>query len=61
LAAGPLSLGAAPDGSLICNPSNGMVNHNLAHVLVFPVALTLAQIKALHNLLGYQYGLATVA
>jgi hypothetical protein len=61
LATGPLSLGAAPDGSLICNPSNGMANQNLAHVLVFATALTLVQIKALHNLLGYQYGLATVA
>jgi hypothetical protein len=58
--AGPAALGAATDGSSICNPSNTMPNCKLAHALVFPGALSLAQIKALHNLLGYQYGLAIV-
>jgi len=61
LVAGPLVLGAAPNGALIANPSNAMANCNLAHVLVFAGNLTLAQIKAVHNLLGYQYGLATVS
>jgi hypothetical protein len=31
-----------------------------AHPMVFGAALTLAQVKALHNLFAYQYGLATV-
>lgn len=57
---GPAVLGALSDGSLISNPANGMVNCKIAHVLMFPGALTLAQIKALHNLLGYQYGLSIV-
>ena len=57
---GPAALGANLDGTNICNPGNAMTNCNAAHVLLFPSALTLAQIKAVHNLLGYQYGLATV-
>jgi hypothetical protein len=52
--AGPLSLGAALDGTLKCTGS-------VAHVLAFASVLTLAQIKAVHNLLGYQYGLSTVS
>lgn len=51
--AGPASLGAAVDGSL-------KTSGNMAHVLVFAGQLTFAQVKAVHNLLGYQYGLATV-
>lgn len=51
--AGPLSLGAAIDGTL-------KTTGNVAHVLVFAAQLTFAQVKAVHNLLGYQYGLATV-
>lgn len=51
--AGPLSLGAAVDGTLKCTG-------NVAHVLVFAAELSFAQVKAVHNLLGYQYGLSTV-
>lgn len=51
--AGPAALGAAIDGTLKCNG-------NVAHVLVFAAQLTQNQVKAVHNLLGYQYGLATV-
>lgn len=51
--AGPISLGAAVDGSLI-------TTGNVAHILVFAATLSFAQVKAVHNLLGYQYGLATV-
>lgn len=61
LTAGSLSFGAAIDGTLKANPGGGMTNNSLAHVLVFSGALTLPQIKNVHNLLGYQYGLATVA
>jgi len=52
--AGPATLGAAIDGTLKSTA-------NLAHVLVWAAELTAAQVKAVHNLLGYQYGLATVA
>ncbi len=61
LTAGPIALGASPSGTLIANPSAAMANANLAHAIVIPAALTLAQIKAVHNLLGYQYGLSIVA
>lgn len=50
---GPVSLGAAPDGTLL-------TTGNVAHVMAFASVLSTAQIKAVHNLLGYQYGLATV-
>jgi hypothetical protein len=50
--AGPAALGAAIDGTL-------KVTGDLAHVFYFAAALTLAQLKALHNLFAYQYGLAT--
>lgn len=52
--AGPATLGAAIDGTL-------KVTGDLAHVIFFAATLTLAQIKALHNLFAYQYGMATVA
>jgi hypothetical protein len=53
--AGVASLGAAPNGTLkILNGTS------VAHVLVFPAALEDAAIEALHNLLGYQYGIAEV-
>lgn len=48
------TIGAEADGS---NKHTGQMNH----VLVFPAALTLAQVKAVHNLLCYQFGLAQVA
>lgn len=51
---GPVSLGAALDGTLL-------TTGNVAHVMAFNAVLTLSQIKAVHNLLGYQYGLATVS
>jgi len=60
LTAGPAVMGGAFDGSSLLNPSNAMTNCQLANVIVFAGALTLAQIKLLHNLLGYQYGLAVV-
>lgn len=34
---------------------------NLNHMMLVPAAMTLAQVKAVHNLVGYQYGIATVA
>jgi hypothetical protein len=52
--AGPVALGAAVDGTL-------KTAGDVAQVLVFSAALTSAQVKALHNLLGYQYGLSVVA
>lgn len=54
---GPLVLGANFDGTSPANPGNAMANADLAHVLYFPGQLSDAQIKAVHNLLGYQYGL----
>jgi hypothetical protein len=57
-AVGPASVGAAPDGSLTNGASDS--SNNLAHVMAFAGALSLAQIKAVHNLVGYQYGLAVV-
>lgn len=53
--AGPLVLNAEPDGT-----DNDTV-HKYGQVLVFAAALTLAQVKAVHNLFCAQYGLATVA
>lgn len=38
---------------------NTYANH--AHPMIFGAALTLAQVKALHNLFAHQYGLSTVA
>jgi hypothetical protein len=61
LTVGPVSVGAAIGGTMICNPSNAMVNANVNHPMCFAGALTLAQVKALHNLFAHQYGLATVA
>jgi hypothetical protein len=51
--AGPASIGAASDGTA---GYSGYV----AQILVFNAALTTTQIKALHNLFAYQYGLALV-
>jgi hypothetical protein len=59
LTAGPLSIGAAPDGSALCN-STGAVAGYAGHLMAFNAELTLAQVKALHNLVGYQQGLSTV-
>ena len=53
--AGPLTINAEPDGT------DGDTEHLIAHVLVFPALLTLTQIKAVHNLLGPQLGLAPVS
>lgn len=60
LTAGPVALQAAPDGTLKANPSGSATNSNVAHAMGWSSALTLAQVKALHNLFGYQYGLAIV-
>lgn len=51
--AGRCSLGAAVDATL-------KTSGNVAQVLVFAAQLSFAQVKAVHNLLGYQYGLSTV-
>lgn len=51
---GPVTLGAASDGSL---PATGAY---IAHAMAFPTMLGLPSIKILHNLLGYQFGLAIV-
>jgi hypothetical protein len=53
LTAGPAALGAAIDGTL-------KLDGKIAHLLAFNTALSLAQIKAIHNLLAYQYGMALV-
>jgi len=53
LTVGPAAIGAAGDGTL-------KTTGNVAHVMLFAAALTLAQVKAVHNLLGYQYGLSLV-
>lgn len=53
--AGSASLGAAIDGTLKCNTADE------AHLMIFSSALSLAQIKALHNLFAHQYGMSTVA
>lgn len=53
--AGPLTLNAEPDGT------DGDTVHKIGAVLVFAAELTLAQVKAVHNLFCPHYGLATVA
>lgn len=52
---GPLTINAEPDGT------DGDTVHKIGAVLVFPAALTLAQVKSVHNLFCAHYGLATVA
>lgn len=49
--------------SVFCDPAYAhlALGGNLNHMMIFPAALSLAQIKAVHNLIGYQYGLATVS
>ena len=56
------SIGSARPINLLAGGAGGSqpFSGQLAHYIAFPVALTLAQVKAVHNLLGYQYGLATV-
>lgn len=53
--AGPLVINAEPDGT------DGDTVQKFGAVLVFPAALTLAQIKAVHNLFCGHYGVATVS
>lgn len=55
LVQGRVTTGAALDGTL----QNQF--DSFTHCMALPGALTLAQVKSLHNLLGYQFGLATVA
>ncbi len=57
-AAGPAFMAANPLGGSI---EPGATDCRIAHAMVFAAKLPLAQVKALHNLLGYQYGLATVS
>lgn len=57
---GPFVIGADPAGANILNPSNGMANCALDHILLFPAALSAAQIKAVHNLLAPYYSIALV-
>lgn len=56
-APGKFSVGAAPDGTMICNPSNAMANANIGTVLLFAATLTADQVAAVHNLFAYQYGI----
>lgn len=58
--AGPASFGANTDGSRLLNSADAVDVCFTSHVLLFAHRMTLAQVKALHNLLGYQYGLAVV-
>lgn len=53
--AGPLVLNAEPDGT------DGDTVHKIGAVLVFAAELTLAQVKAVHNLFCPHYGLSTVS
>lgn len=53
--AGPLVINAEPDGT------DGDTVHKIGTVLVFAAELTLAQVKAVHNLFCPHYGLSTVA
>lgn len=55
LTPGRFSIGAAPDSSM------RMAQCASCHFLLFAGALNLTQIKAVHNLLGYQFNLATVS
>jgi hypothetical protein len=55
LTAGPASVLASPSGTL--KAGTGL---DIAHAAYIPAECSLAQIKALHNLLAYQYGLAEV-
>ena len=43
------------------NLGNAASDLQVNHILAFNAELTLAQVKALHNLLGYQYGLSAVS
>lgn len=57
------SLGAAPAASLLASPGGTLIAASGAlvhHAMAIPAALNLSQVKALHNLLGYQAGLASV-
>jgi hypothetical protein len=54
---GPAALGAWSDGS---DKTESGKDGRIAHALVFPVDLTLAQIKAVHNLFCGQFGLSQV-
>lgn len=53
--AGPLVINAEPDGT------DGDTVHKIGAVIIVPAALTLAQVKAVHNLFCGHYGVATVA
>ncbi|MDX1951516.1 MAG: LamG-like jellyroll fold domain-containing protein [Verrucomicrobiota bacterium] len=57
---GRLAFHAAMDGTLKANAAGTMAACDTQHAMLFNTALTLAQVKALHNMVGYQYGLATV-
>ncbi len=56
--AGPLCVGAAPDGSMASFYSGAAPR--LGHCLYSSGVASQAQIKAFHNLLAYQYGMPTV-
>ncbi|EEF62104.1 LamG-like jellyroll fold domain-containing protein [Pedosphaera parvula] len=58
---GPAVFGTSPSHNYPANPAAAVTNANMAHVMVFNTALTVDQIKALHNLLGYQYGLSIIS
>jgi len=53
--AGNVSLLGMTDGTLICDQVD------VAHAMIIKGELALANVKALHNLFAYQYGMVTVA
>ncbi len=55
---GYIFLNAAPDDTLLVSAQ--AFNNAITHSMMWAAELSLAQIKALHNLFAYQYGLATV-
>lgn len=57
-AGGSIFLGAAPDDTLMVGAQS--FNNAIQHAMMWSAELTLAQIKALHNLFAYQYGMTTV-
>lgn len=57
-AGGSIFLGAAPDDTLLVGAQS--FNNAIAHCMMWADDLSMAEIKAVHNLFAYQYGMATV-
>ena len=58
--AGAAFLGQDPSGGKVFNVASALTNAWMGQAFVIPAELSAAQVKALHNLLCYQYGLAVV-